>query len=106
MSDKFDNATLREAITDYLYENAVPTHDTIENMTDDIVDIFVKRLTEFNRRPIYPVKTIISPESRIHRYYCPVCGRQQKSKADGCSWFRPRVLHHYKILSVMLPLLS
>ena len=35
MSEKFDNATLREEITDYLYENAVPTYDTIESMTDD-----------------------------------------------------------------------
>ena len=58
MSEKFDNATLREEITDYLYNNAVPTHDTIESMTDDIVDIFVKRLTEFNRRPICPVKEV------------------------------------------------
>ena len=72
MLEKFDNATLREEITNYLYENAVPTHDTIESMTDDIVDIFVKRLTEFNRKPIYPVKTIISPESHIYRYYCPI----------------------------------
>ena len=29
MPEKFDNATLREEITDYLYENAVPTHNTI-----------------------------------------------------------------------------
>ena len=56
MDEKFDNATFHEEITDYLYENAVPTHDTIESMADDIIDIFVKRLTEFNRRPIYPVK--------------------------------------------------
>ena len=42
MDEKFDNATLREEIIDYLYENAVLTHNTIENMTDDIVDIFVK----------------------------------------------------------------
>ena len=69
MSEKFDNTSLREEIANYLYENAIPTHDTIESMTDDIVDIFVKRLTEFNRRPIYPVKTVINPESRIHRYY-------------------------------------
>ena len=48
MPEKFDNTTLREEISDYLYANAVPTHDTIESMTDDIVDIFVKRLTEFN----------------------------------------------------------
>ena len=41
MPEKFDNTTLREEITDYLYENAIPTHDTIESMTDDIVDIFV-----------------------------------------------------------------
>ena len=47
-------------------------------------------LTEFNRRPIYPVKTVIYPESRIHRYYCPVCGRQQKSKVDGCTWYCER----------------
>ena len=52
MDEKFDNTTLREEITNYLYENAVPTHDTIESMTDDIVNIFAKRLTEFNRRPI------------------------------------------------------
>ena len=89
--ERFDNQTLREEITDYLYENAVPTHNTIESMTDDIVDIFVKRLTEFNRRPIYPVKTIISSYSPyIHRYYCPVCGRQQKSKADGDTWYCER----------------
>ena len=87
MDEKFDNATLREEITDYLYENAVPTHDTIESMADDIVDIFVKRLTEFNRRPIYPVKTIVGTESRIHRYYCSVCGKQQKSKANGDTWY-------------------
>ncbi len=87
MDEKFNNATLREEISDYLYENAVPTHDTIESMTDDIVDIFVKRLTEFNRRPIYPVKTIIYSESRIHRYYCPICSKQQKSKADGDTWY-------------------
>lgn len=90
MDEKFDNATLREEISDYLYENAVPTHDTIESMTDDIVDIFVKRLTEFNRRPIYPVKTVISPESHIHRYYCPICGKQQKNKADGDTWYCER----------------
>lgn len=90
MDEKFDNTTLREEISDYLYENAVPTHDTIESMTDDIVDIFVKRLTEFNRRPIYPVKTVIYPESRIHRYYCPVCGRRQKSKAEGDTWYCER----------------
>ena len=90
MSEKFDNATLREEIIDYLYENAVPTHDTIESMTDDIVDIFVKRLTEFNRRPIYPVKTKVAPESRIRRYYCPVCGKRQKSKADGDTWYCER----------------
>ena len=60
MPEKFDNATLREEITDYLYENTVPTHDTIESMADDIVDIFVKRLTEFNRKPIYTVKKVIS----------------------------------------------
>ena len=35
MDEKFDNATLREEIIDYLYENAVPTHDTIESMADD-----------------------------------------------------------------------
>ena len=35
MPEKFDNTTLREEISDYLYENAVPTHDTIESMTDD-----------------------------------------------------------------------
>ena len=35
MGEKFDNATLREEITDYLYANAIPTHDTIESMTDD-----------------------------------------------------------------------
>lgn len=90
MPEKFDNTTLREEISDYLYENAFHVHDTIENMTDDIVDIFVKRLTEFNRRPIYPVKTVISPKSRIHRYYCPVCGRQQKNKADGDTWYCER----------------
>ena len=90
MDEKFNNATLREEITDYLYENAVPTHDTIESMTDDIVDIFVKRLTEFNREPIYPVKTVISRESRIHRYYCPICGRQQKNKANGDTWYCER----------------
>ena len=90
MDEKFDNATLREEISDYLYENAVPTHDTIESMADDIVDIFVKRLTEFNRRPTYPVKTVIYPKSRIHRYYCPICGRQQKSKVDGCTWYCER----------------
>ena len=87
MLEKFDNATLREEITEYLYNNAVPTHDTIEHMADDIVDIFVKRLTEFNRRPIYPVKTIVAPESRIQRYYCSICGKQQKSKADGDTWY-------------------
>ena len=90
MDEKFDNATLREEIIDYLYESAVPTHDTIESMTDDIVDIFVKRLTEFNRRPIYPVKTVINLESRIHRCYCPVCGKQQKSKANGDTWYCER----------------
>ena len=90
MSEKFDNTTLREEIANYLYENAVPTRYTIESMTDDIVDIFVKRLTEFNRTPIYPVKTVIYPESRIHRYYCPVCGKQQKSTADGCTWYCER----------------
>ena len=90
MSEKFDNTTLREEISDYLYENAVPTHNTIESMTDDIVDIFVKRLTEFNRRPIYPVKTVIYPESRIHRYYFPICGKQQKSKAEGDTWYCER----------------
>ena len=58
MDEKFDNATLHEEIIDYLYENAVPTHDTIESMADDIVDIFVKRLTECNRKPIYPVKEV------------------------------------------------
>ena len=88
--ERFDNQNLREEIIDYLYNNAVPTNDTIEHMADDIVDIFVKRLTEFNRRPIYPVKTIVAPESRIHRYYCPVCGRQQKSKADGDTWYCER----------------
>ena len=90
MDEKFNNTTLREKISDYLYANAIPTHDTIESMTDDIVDIFVKRLTEFNRRPIYPVKTIIYPESRIHRYYCPVCSKQQKSKANGDTWYCER----------------
>ena len=35
MGEKFDNTTLREEIIDYLYENAVPTRYTIENMTDD-----------------------------------------------------------------------
>ena len=90
MDEKFDNITLREEITDYLYENAVPTHDTIESMADDIVDIFVKRLTEFNRRPIYPVKMIVGLESRIHRYYCPICGKQQKSKTDGDTWYCER----------------
>ena len=78
--ERFDNQNLREEIADYLYNNAV------QHMADDIVDIFVKRLTEFNRRPIYPVKTIVAQESRIHRYYCPVCGKQQKSKADGDTW--------------------
>ena len=34
--------------------------------------------------------TVISPESRIHRYYCPVCGKQQKSKADGDTWYCER----------------
>ena len=87
MDEQFNNTTLREEIIDYLYENAVPTRYTIESMTDNIVDIFVKRLTEFNRRPIYPVKTIIRPESRIHRYYCPVCGRPQQSTADGDTWY-------------------
>ena len=67
MDDKFDNATLREEITDYLYENAVPTHDTIESMTDDIIDILDKRMNEFKRRPIYPEKTIISPETHINQ---------------------------------------
>ena len=91
MSEKFDNTTLREEISDYLYENAVPTHDTIESMTDDIVDIFVKRLTEFNRRPIYPVNIKVdSYNNRIIRYYCPVCGRRQKSKADGDTWYCER----------------
>lgn len=88
--ERFNNQNLREEIADYLYNNAVPTHDTIEHMTDDIVDIFVKRLTEFNRRPIYPVKTIITPESRVHRYYCPVCGRQQRSRGDGDTWYCER----------------
>ena len=37
MDEKFDNTTLREEIIDYLYKNAVPTHDTIESMADDIV---------------------------------------------------------------------
>ena len=90
MPEKFDNTTLHEEITDYLYANAIPTHYTIESMTDDIVDIFVKRLTEFNRRPIYAVKTVISPESRIYRYYCPICGKQQKNKADGDTWYCER----------------
>ena len=88
MPEKFDNTTLREEISDYLYENAIPTHYTIESMTDDIVDIFVKRLTEFNRRPIYPVN--IKVNNGITRYYCPVCGRQQKSKADGDTWYCER----------------
>ena len=44
MPEKFDNATLREEISDYLYANAVPTHYTIESMTDDIVGIFVMSL--------------------------------------------------------------
>ena len=35
MPEKFDNATLREEIVNYLCENAVPTHYTIESMTDD-----------------------------------------------------------------------
>ena len=35
MSEKFDNTTLREEITDYLYANAVPTLYTIESMADD-----------------------------------------------------------------------
>ena len=35
MPEKFDNTTLREEITNYLYENAVPTLYTIESMTDD-----------------------------------------------------------------------
>ena len=90
MPEKFDNATLREEITDYLYANAVPTHDTIESMTDDIVDIFVKRLTEFNRRPIYPVNIKVGPYNCGVRYYCPVCGKQQKSKADGDTWYCER----------------
>ena len=88
--ERFDSPNLREEIIDYLYNNAVPTHDTIEHMADDIVDIFVKRLTEFNRRPIYPVKMRVAPESRIHRYYCPVCGRQQRSRADGDTWYCER----------------
>ena len=90
MPEKFDNTTLREEITDYLYENAVPTHDTIESMTDDIVDIFVKRLTEFNRRPIYPVNIKVGPYNCGVRYYCPICGKRQKSKADGCTWYCER----------------
>ena len=90
MPEKFDNATLREEINDYLYANAVPTHYTIENMTDDIVDIFVKRLTEFNRRPIYPVNIKVGHYNCGVRYYCPVCGKQQKSKADGDTWYCER----------------
>lgn len=87
MSEKFNNATLREEISDYLYENAVPTHDTIESMTDDIVDIFVKRLTEFNRRPIYPVNVKEHPYSHIKRYYCPICGKEQKARLDRDTWY-------------------
>ena len=98
MPEKFDNATLREEITDYLYENAVPTHDTIESMTDDIVDIFVKRLTEFNRRPIYPVNIVDSYNSKISRYYCPVCGKQQKSKADGDTWYCERCVERLRMV--------
>ena len=91
MPEKFDNATLHEEISDYLYENTIPTHDTIESMADDIVDIFVKRLTEFNRRPTYPVNIKVdSYNNRIIRYYCPICGRQQKSKADGDTWYCER----------------
>ena len=50
MDEKFDNATLREEITDYLYENAVPTHDT--NAGDEIIkawrnfDDYLKRHPE------------------------------------------------------------
>ena len=88
--EKFDNDSLRDEIFSYLALNAKLPHTLVTYMTDDIVDIFVKRLTEFNRRPIYPVKTVISPESRIHRYYCPVCGKQQKSKADGDTWYCER----------------
>ena len=84
--ERFDNQNLREEIIDYLYNNAVPTHDTIEHMADDIVDIFVKRLTEFNRKPIYPVNIKKGPYDNMIRYYCPVCGKQQKSKADGDTW--------------------
>lgn len=93
MEERFDSPNLREEITDYLYNNAVPTHDTIEHMTDDIVDIFVKRLTEFNRRPIYPVNIKKDPYDKwtnMVRYYCPVCGKQQKSKADGDTWYCER----------------
>ena len=91
MGEKFDNTTLREEIIDYLYENAVPTLYTIESMADDIIDIFVKRLTEFNRRPIYPVNIKVdSYNKRIIRYYCPICGKQQKSKADGDTWYCER----------------
>ena len=48
MDEKFNNTTLREEITDYLYENAVPNRYKIESMTDDIGDILVRLLTEFN----------------------------------------------------------
>ena len=50
MPEKFDNATLHEEITDYLYENATPTRNT--NAGDEIVkawrnfDDYLKRHPE------------------------------------------------------------
>ena len=89
--EKFNNDSLRDEIFSYLALNAKLPHTLVTYMTDDIVDIFVKRLTEFNRRPIYPVNIKVdSYNNRIIRYYCPVCGRQQKSKADGNTWYCER----------------
>lgn len=44
MPEKFDNATLREEITDYLYENAVPTGkmQIVEFIKKAIFDYFFK----------------------------------------------------------------
>ena len=88
--EKFNNDSLRDEIFSYLALNAKLPHTLVTYMTDDIVDIFVKRLTEFNRRPIYPVNIKVGPYNCGVRYYCPICGKQQKSKADGDTWYCER----------------
>ena len=88
--EKFNNDSLRDEIFSYLALNAKLPHTLVTYMTDDIVDIFVKRLTEFNRRPIYPVNIKVGPYNCGVRYYCPICGKRQKSKADGDTWYCER----------------